>query len=178
MRICDLKSDGPLFSQMFVWLVEIARLSCASVHAVKISAAPCPGIRNPTVVHLSKKRVHFCQHHFSALCLVDLQPACVQTSTSRRIYNPMQTSGTDIRENVKNTHSVTWCKYISNNVCKAVEQTSQMEFGLCGSFSLMHFYVLVLVVQKMDLFSCRFCTRITIVLEMYPLDHCPFAFHW
>ena len=119
--------------------------------------------------------LHFCHHLFCAFCLVDFHHACVQTSTSRRIYNPMQISATDIREDANNSHNVTWCKYLSNNVCKAAEQTSQMDFGLCGSFSLMHFFVCVLVVQKVDLFWCRFCTRITIVPEMSPLDHCPFA---
>ena len=42
---------------------------------------------------------------FSALCLVVLQPSSAETSTLRRIYNPIQTYRIDILEDA-NTHKV------------------------------------------------------------------------
>ena len=39
---------------------------CPSVKSIKIPAALCPEIRNPTVAHLSLQPLHLCHHPFSA----------------------------------------------------------------------------------------------------------------
>ena len=56
---------------------------------------------------------------FFGFCfLVVLQPSSAEISTLRRIYNPIQTYGIDIREDV-NTHKAIWCKYLSRSIYTA-----------------------------------------------------------
>ena len=52
-----------------------------------------------------------------------------------RICIPILFHRFDIREDA-NSHKVIWCKYLSSNLCTAVERASQMDSGLWGSFFL------------------------------------------
>ena len=63
--------------------------------------------------------LHFCHHPVSAFCLVVPQLSSAEISTLRRIYKPIQTFRTDIREDT-NSHKVIQCKYLSRSVCSAV----------------------------------------------------------
>ena len=120
----------PSFLENAVALVElIPRLLCSSVKSIKIPAALCPEIRNPTVVHLSEKQLRFCHHPSSAFCWVVLQPSSAGMSTLRRIYIPFRTYTSDIGEDA-NSHKVTQCKYLSRSFCTAVGWTSQSGFCL------------------------------------------------
>ena len=63
-----------------------------SVKSIKIPVAPCPEIRNPTFVHLQNSYCTFVTILLRLFPgLSSLHPACVQTSTSRRLCNPIQT---------------------------------------------------------------------------------------
>ena len=78
---------------------------CPSVKSVKIPAAPCPAKRNPSVAHLSLSPLHLCHHSFSAFHSAVHRPFCAETSTHCRIYNPILTHKTDLREDA-NGHKV------------------------------------------------------------------------
>ena len=136
-------------------VVLVPRLLCSSVKSIKILAALCPEIRNPTVLHLSIQPLHF--------CCVYLQPACVQMSTYSRIYNPFQTERNDTREDAHNHRanfpdgpaSETLSSRCTSTIllCRCSEEGTDFGVDFARSFS-----------------SCR-------KLHLSPLEHCPFAFH-
>ena len=88
-------------------------------------------------------------HPSSAFCCVVPQRSSAETSTLRRIYSPILTSETDIREDA-NTHMVIQCKYPSRSFCTAVGWTFQTTFCLWGSWFSTHFCLLVLVAQRAE----------------------------
>ena len=69
----------------------VPTLLCPSWKSLHILAAQCPVIHNPTVVHLSYNCCVFVTIRSRLFCGVVPQPACVQTRTYRRNYNPIQT---------------------------------------------------------------------------------------
>ena len=150
-------SDEPLLFRMFAWrsaAVEtwhvdlVPRLLCLSVKSMRIAAAHCSEIHNPTVVNLSKKPLHLCHHPSSVFCWVHLQPACGQTRTFLRICIPILFCRIDVREDANN-HKMVSCTYLWCNLCAVVEQTSQMDFGLWDSFfSICFYHPLLSVVQR------------------------------
>ena len=104
----------------------VPRFLCPSVKSLQIPANRCPAIHKPTVANLSLLPLHFCHHPSSAFDLVVPQPSSAEMNTLCRIYNPILTYQTDIRED-DNSHKVTQCKYLSRSLCTAVDSSSQMD---------------------------------------------------
>ena len=99
-RGCLLDAMQPLW----ILLVELVpTLFCPSWKSLQMLAARRPLIHNSTVAHFSQSLLHFCHHLFR---LFVPQPSSAETSTLRRIYNPIQTHRIGIREDA-NTHTAT-----------------------------------------------------------------------
>ena len=79
-----LRDAVHLFRILHIGLVS--RLLCSSVKSMTTSAAAGPEIRNPIVVHLSTKPLHFCHHSSSVFCWADLQPVGAKKHIYHRIY--------------------------------------------------------------------------------------------
>ena len=183
VRATDLCFLGRLHdaaSLLWIALVElIPRLLCPSASSIKILAALCPEIHNPTVAHLSLQPLALLSPPFFGFCWGNLQPACVQTSTYHRIFNPMQIYRIEIREDANN-HKVIWCKYLSRSLCTAVDWTSPTDSSLWSSFCLYALPPLCVggtedgAVFGVDFTRSSSCRK----LRWSPLEHCPSAFHW
>ena len=87
-------------------------------------------------------------HHmlFSAFYSVVPQPSCANEQLSPNLHPDSDSQNWHSRR--CHNHKGIWCRNLWSNLCTAVERTSQMDSGLRGSFSSMHFYLLVLVVQR------------------------------
>ena len=151
-------SDGPLSSRMFAWrsaaLVNRTRRICPKtfvpfrgIAAVSGGSTSC----DTQPLYLRLLLLHFCHHPSSAFHLVVPQPTGAEMCTLCRICIPFRTFETDIREDA-NTHNAILCKYLSRIVCTAVDWSSQTDTCLWSSFYSMHFYLLVLVAQRVERF--------------------------
>ena len=122
MRTSDLKfiQQWTLLSRtLAIVLVELVpRLLCPSVKSLQIPAARHSAIHNTTAVHLSLLLLHFCHHPSSAFCSVVPQPSSAEMGTPCRIYIPIQTYETDIRED-GDSHKVILCKCLSRKFLHA-----------------------------------------------------------
>ena len=99
--------------------------------------------------HFSQELLHFCHHPSSAFCWVVPQPSSAEMSTLCRIYIPFPTNRIHIREDA-NSHKVIQCKHLSRSICTAGDWTYQTGFCLWGSLFSTHFFLLVLVAQRME----------------------------
>ena len=167
MELCSLGCLTDATQFLWIVLIELVlRLLYTSVKSLRIPAARCPAMQNPTVVHLSLLPLHFCQHPSSAFYLVVPQPSCAETRTLCRIFIPIQTYRIDIREDAGN--SVQPLKKFLHG-CRLVFPTDSC---LWGSFFSTHFYfyLLVLVAQRMERFLVSVLPLVTAVPETMPLS--------
>ena len=108
------------------------------------------------------------------------QPSCAETSTYCRIYTPIPTCRIDIRRDA-NSHKVIQCKYLSRNLCTAVDWSSQT--GLQPLRFLFLDELLPLCVGGSEdgaVFGVDFARSSLSCRKLHwsPLEHCPFPFHW
>ena len=148
--------------------------SCWELHSSSSFQDFCalPQNRSPLLLH-------FCHHPFS-FCWVDLKPACVQTITYRRIYNRIRLKGSTFGRMPIVT------KWFGANTFQVIfaRLSSELPRWTPASevlFPSMHFYLVVLVVQRVVRFwvsvlhaylhRARNCIGLL-------LNTAPFAFHW